>query len=497
MGQKNRINRKNILVIGDVMLDRYACGSVSRISPEAPVPVLLKETGRCVPGGAANVAANLAAGGQNAFVMSVIGEDEAGDILLELLEQEGIDVSLSIRYARSTTVKTRFLADGHQLLRMDTEITDEMPKAVTDRLLAEYKNAVAGMDLIILSDYQKGLLTDRFVPELIKTADRMGKKVLIDVKDPDVRKYQGAYLLKPNLKELRTLTHRAAYTEKEIEEASRQLMRQADCTYVLTTCGARGMVLVGEDILYKVKPAGQEVFDVTGAGDTVIAYLAACLANGFGIQDAVLAADHAAGIQVAKSGTAAVRLQEVYRAMGAGFFIPDKTGDSALCSGKLLTGTETARLRQWYADRKIVFTNGCFDILHAGHVRCLQEASKLGDILVVGLNADRSVRRLKGEGRPVNGQADRAELLCALDCVDYVAVFEEDTPKRLITEIQPDVLVKGGDYTPQEVAGSEIVKARGGTIKILPYVEGKSTTDIIRRMKAGQMVVTVKNGAQR
>lgn len=448
--------------------------------------MLLKESGKCVPGGAANVAANLEAGGQNAFVMSVIGTDEAGEILLDLLEQEGIDVSLSIRHDRVTTVKTRFLADGHQqLLRMDTEITDEMPRTVTDRLLAEYKNAVAGMDVMILSDYRKGLLTDRFVPEIIRIADRMGKKVLIDVKDPDIRKYRGAYLLKPNLKELRELTHRAVSTDQEIEEASRQLMRQAGCTYVLTTCGARGMVLVGEELLYRVKPAGQEVFDVTGAGDTVIAYLAVCLANGFGIQEAVLIADHAAGIQVAKAGTASVRLQEVCRAMETEFFSSDRISE------KLLSEKEITGLRHRYADRKIVFTNGCFDILHAGHVHCLQEAAKLGDLLVVGLNADGSVRRLKGKDRPVNSQADRAELLCALGCVDYVAVFEEDTPQRLITEIQPDVLVKGGDYTPQEVAGSEIVEARGGIVKILPYVEGKSTTDIIRRMKAGQ-----QNGAK-
>lgn len=471
--------------------------------------MLLKESGKCVPGGAANVAANLAAGGQNTFVMSVIGTDEAGEILLDLLEQEGIDVSLSIRHDRVTTVKTRFLADGHQqLLRMDTEITDEMPRTVTDRLLAEYKNAVAGMDVMILSDYRKGLLTDCFVPEIIRIADRMGKKVLIDVKDPDIRKYRGAYLLKPNLKELRELTHRAVSTDQEIEEASRQLMRQAGCTYVLTTCGARGMVLVGEELLYRVKPAGQEVFDVTGAGDTVIAYLAVCLANGFGIQEAVLIADHAAGIQVAKAGTASVRLQEVCRAMETEFFSSDKTRDGdpdnnqeevkerklfsrKIVSEKLLSEKEAAGLRHRYADRKIVFTNGCFDILHAGHVHCLQEAAKLGDLLVVGLNADGSVRRLKGKDRPVNSQADRAELLCALGCVDYVAVFEEDTPQRLITEIQPDVLVKGGDYTPQEVAGSEIVEARGGMVKILPYVEGKSTTDIIRRMKAGQ-----QNGAK-
>lgn len=471
--------------------------------------MLLKESGKCVPGGAANVAANLAAGGQNAFVMSVIGTDEAGKILLDLLEQEGIDVSLSIRHDRVTTVKTRFLADGHQqLLRMDTEITDEMPRTVTDRLLAEYKNAVAGMDVMILSDYRKGLLTDRFVPEIIRIAEQMGKKVLIDVKDPDIRKYRGAYLLKPNLKELRALTHRAVSTDQEIEEASRQLMRQAGCTYVLTTCGARGMVLVGEELLYRVKPAGQEVFDVTGAGDTVIAYLAVCLANGFGIQEAVLIADHAAGIQVARAGTASVRLQEVCRAMETEFFSSDKTRDGdpdnnqeevkerklfsrKIVSEKLLSEKEAAGLRHRYADRKIVFTNGCFDILHAGHVHCLQEAAKLGDLLVVGLNADGSVRRLKGKDRPVNSQADRAELLCALGCVDYVAVFEEDTPQRLITEIQPDVLVKGGDYTSQEVAGSEIVEARGGIVKILPYVEGKSTTDIIRRMKAGQ-----QNGAK-
>ncbi len=481
--QIRRIHKKKILVIGDVMLDQYYCGTVSRISPEAPVPVLLKKTQRCTPGGAANVAANLAAGGQQAYVMSVIGPDEAGDILLQLLEQEGIDVSHFLRHTRGTTVKTRFLADGHQLLRMDTEMTGELPSAVTDRLLAEYQAAAADMDLIILSDYQKGLLTHDFVQEMLKTAARMNKKVLADARDPGVLKYRGAYLLKPNLKELRTLTGMPAQTDDGIEEASRELMQRADCKYVLTTCGAQGMVLAGKDLVYRVKPAGQEVFDVTGAGDTVIAYLAVCLANGWRIEDAVLAADYAAGIQVARTGTASVRLREVLSAMGAG------SGLAAIAkpvSGKMLSQKDISRLRQQYADRKIVFTNGCFDLLHAGHVRCLKAAAELGDILVVGLNADASVRRLKGPGRPVNSLADRAELLCAMDCVDYVAVFEEDTPVRLIGELQPDVLVKGGDYTPQEVAGRTIVEARGGIVKILPLLKGRSTTGILSRARAEQ-----------
>lgn len=489
MEQGRQINRKNILVVGDVMLDQYYYGSVSRISPEAPVPVLRKDTEKCVLGGAAHVAANLAAGGQHAFVMSVVGKDEAGDILLDLLAQAEIDAGLTLRQSRATTVKTRFVADGHQqLLRMDTESTGEMPDSVTGRLLAEYKSIVPAMDIIILSDYQKGLLTYDFVQGIIKTAGQMGKKVLIDVKDPDVSKYHGAYLLKPNLKELRMLTDIEAHTDDEIADASRQLMQRAGCTYVLTTCGARGMVLVGEDLRYSVNPARQEVYDVTGAGDTVIAYLAACLANGFGIQDAVLIANHAAGIQVAKAGTASVSLKEVIAAMGPGYPNADaaisRKAGRASCPKKLklLSKMEAVGLRQQYADKKIVFTNGCFDILHAGHIRCLQEAAKLGDILVVGLNADASVTRLKGNGRPVNSQADRAEILCALECVDYVAVFAEDTPEELIKGIQPDVLVKGGDYTPQEVVGAEIVRARGGMVRILPFTEGRSTTGMIEKM---------------
>lgn len=487
MEQDRQINRKNILVVGDVMLDQYYFGSVSRVSPEAPVPVLRKDTGTCVLGGAANVAANLAAGGQHAFVMSSVGKDQAGDILLDLLAQAGIDASLTLRQSRATTVKTRFVADGHQqLLRMDTESTGEMPDSVTGRLLAEYKSIVPAMDMIILSDYLKGLLTYDFVQGMIKIAGQMGKKVLIDVKDPDIPKYHGAYLLKPNLKELRLLTNTEAHTDDEIADASRQLMQRAGCAYVLTTCGARGMVLVGENLQYNVNPARQEVYDVTGAGDTVIAYLAVCLANGFGIQDAVLTANHAAGIQVAKAGTASVSLKEVTAAMGPGYpnadaAISSKAG-RASCPEKLLSQKEAVGLRQRYADKKIVFTNGCFDILHTGHIRCLQEAAKLGDILVVGLNADASVTRLKGNGRPVNSQANRAELLCALECVDYVAVFAEDTPEELIKGIQPDVLVKGGDYTPQEVVGAELVRARGGTVRILPFTEGRSTTGMIEKM---------------
>lgn len=485
MVQTAQINRKNIIVIGDSMLDQYFCGRVARVSPEAPVPVLRKETVGYVAGGAANTAVNLAAGGQNVFLMSVFGQDEAGDTLLGLLRENQIDISLSQRCARCTTVKTRFLGDRQQLLRMDTEITDDMPQKITDSLLGKLWDVLDRMELVVISDYRKGLLTGDFTQGIIRMAGQKQKKVLVDVKDPDVRKYRGAWLLKPNLQELSALTQMNTDSDEAAAQASAKLLEMAGCSYVLTTCGARGMILAGKKLRYQVRPVAKEVFDVTGAGDTALAYLAVFLANGYGIQDAVTAANQAAGIQVARTGTAVVRLQEVLDEMGQKPRQKKEVQDEPerRTQRKMLSGREISECRSMHKNRKLVFTNGCFDILHTGHIRCLQAAAQLGDILVVGLNSDASVKRLKGSTRPLNCETDRAQMLCALECVDYVAVFDEDTPERLIAELMPDVLAKGGDYASGEIAGRKLVEARGGTVEILPYYKGKSTTGIIQSIR--------------
>lgn len=297
---------------------------------------------------------------------------------------------------------------------------------------------------------------------------------IVDVKDPNTGKYQNAYLLKPNLKELQDLTGITAISDEDIIAASRKLMETCHTNYVLTTCGARGMVLVGDTTSHFIESAGKEVFDVTGAGDTTIAYLAACMANGFEMNDAVDIANYAAGIQVSKVGTSSVYWKEVREYL---------TNEENATVHKILIGRSVDSFRNDHKDEKIVFTNGCFDILHVGHIKYMQEAAKLGDILIVGLNSDDSVRRLKGPERPINNQSDRAEMMAALEFVDYVVVFDEDTPYELIKKIQPDVLVKGGDYNPDNVVGRDIVEARGGKLKLIEFVDGKSTTSIIKKIK--------------
>lgn len=470
-----QIEKKHILVIGDVMLDTYYLGSISRISPEAPVPVFRKKDERSVLGGAANVASNLIAANQQVSIMSIIGDDEAGRTLKNEFESKQINTDLLFSLKRSTTVKTRFMANNNQqVLRLDVENCEEIASEDCGKMLAALEKKIQSYDLVLLSDYLKGLLSYEFTQGVIELAKRAKKKVVIDVKDPSYKKYAGAYLLKPNLIELKTLTQMPADTEAEIVAASRMLLKRAGCENVLTTCGARGMILVTEKDYYKIPSVGKEVFDVTGAGDTTIAYLSACIVNGVSLKKAINIANYAAGVQVGKVGTSDVSLQEV----------EDSINGHKKVDAKILSGIEVELFREKNLNKQIVFTNGCFDILHIGHVRYLQKASELGDVLVVGLNSDSSVKRLKGPERPINSEGDRAELLASLGFVDYVVIFEDDTPKNLIQMIQPDVLVKGGDYSPEQVVGKDIVEARGGRLELIEFVEGKSTTSLIDKIKA-------------
>lgn len=467
--------KKNILVVGDAMLDTYYTGSVNRISPEAPVPVFKKTGERSVLGGAANVAANLVAAGQNVSIMAVIGNDEPGKEIQQLFAQKRIDTGLLDVGSKETITKIRFLADNNQqVLRLDIEDTDEISSVLCANLLSRLGKKLDLFDMIVLSDYMKGLLTYEFTQGVIRLGNQSGIRVLVDVKDPDHSKYHGAFLLKPNLKELNLLTKQPVDSFDNIIKASSFLRENAGCEYVLTTCGARGMVLTGESEAHRLDTVGKSVYDVTGAGDTTIAYLAAALANGMDILSAMELANYAAGIQVGKVGTSAVYIQEVREVMERG---------SSSYLRKKLRWRNLDEFIQRHSGDKIVFTNGCFDILHVGHKRYLEEASRLGDILVVGVNSDASVTRLKGPGRPVNTERDRVELLTAMDFVDYVIVFEDDTPFDLIQRIQPDILVKGGDYRPEDVVGKDIVEKKGGNVVILPFVDGKSTTSIITKIK--------------
>lgn len=475
-------DQKKILVAGDIMLDAYHFGKIERISPEAPVPVFM-ETGpmKFVPGGAANVAVNIAAAGIQADIYSAIGEDTDGRTLLELLGSRGISTEYIYRSKeRPTTCKLRYIGQNNQqILRADSETVLDICAELLADIFQKIKNAANGYGLIILSDYTKGFLTEEIAQSLIKLGKALGIPVLADAKDKNLHKYRGATLLKPNRKELHDMTGKNVDSIAGVEAAAAALCRETSCTYVLTTMGADGMLLVDQESrVLRVRSAAKEVYDVTGAGDTSIAYLAVALVRGKSLEESLEIANYAAGVQVSKVGTSIVRPEEVERAMKEqgnpdrgkilDFYCPDG-----------LAGLEDEKRK----GKKIVFTNGCFDILHVGHAAYLKQAKKLGDILIVGINSDASVKRLKGRQRPVNALADRIQLLSELEAVDYVVPFEEDTPLELIQAIEPDVLVKGGDYNVEDVAGADFVKEIGGRVTIIPLVPGRSTTNIINRIQ--------------
>lgn len=476
------MSRKKVLIAGDIMLDIYHFGKVNRISPEAPVPVFLEtETHKNAPGGAANVAVNIAAIGIGTVLFSVTGLDAHGNTLVELLQNSHIDVSKIRRLKdRKTISKLRFIGpNNQQLLRVDTEDgfnTDiQMVKEDLDKIMEMEDD----FGLILLSDYKKGFLTEEISRKLIEIGKKNSIPVLIDVKDKNLNKYKGAYLLKPNRKELNNLTGMPTDTLKEVELAAIRLCKAADCEYVLTTLGADGMLLVNRDekLLYS-KSVAKEVFDVTGAGDTSIAYLAAELLQGKSIYESIKIANYAAGVQVSKIGTSIVYPSEVETAMHGDYFDLDRKQLNYYQKDGI-----KPLLERKSQSKKIVFTNGCFDILHAGHITYLKKARELGDLLVVGVNSDMSVKRIKGELRPVNTLKDRSLLLSALEFVDYVIPFEEDTPYELIKTIVPDILVKGGDYDIDSIVGGDIVRDNGGMVTTIPFVDGKSTTGIINKMQ--------------
>ena len=469
--------RYPILVIGDMILDVYVKGTVERISPEAPIPILNKiGDEKFVPGGACNVAMNIRASGKDTDIIGLVGKDPYGKKLLSLLQKENINNMNVFVQDIKTTTKIRFLSDrNQQLLRMDIENVKAMVESLDlEEIIEIIKRKISGYSIIVISDYCKGFLTNVLTQAIIFEARKNGIKVLIDVKSSNYKKYLGAWLLKPNRNELKAITKMPADTDEEIISASRYLLSECNSEYVLTTCGDKGMVLVNRDTANKMNTVGKDVYDVTGAGDTVIAYLASGLVEGKSVIESMEMANYAAGIQVGKVGTSQVYIKEVREAMG-GF-----------CASYLKKKLSRDNLDEYKArakGKKIVFTNGCFDILHIGHKRYLEEARKLGDILVVGVNSDNSVKRLKGEKRPINSELDRLELLTALDCVDYVILFEEDTPLDLIKMIKPNVLVKGGDYKLEEVIGKDIVESYDGEVIIMPLIPGKSTSSVIDRIK--------------
>lgn len=468
-------SKAKVLVIGDVMIDQYDCGTVNRISPESPVPVFQFKNSYFRLGGAANVAANLAGIIGQVSLMSVVGDDNTGKQLLESLSNFNIDTSLVIiDSTRSTTLKTRILAQNNQqILRVDHEDTSEISRTIQIQMLDALKEKLQDISVIIISDYLKGVLPIEFTKKVINLCNANGKKVIIDVKDKNINKYKNAYLLKPNLLELNNILGRKINGKSDLIESVYLLKEKSNCSAVLVTLGEQGMILLDENNeIESIPTMTKEVYDVTGAGDTVIAFLTSSIANGLKLVDSAKIANIAAGIQVGKVGTSIVQIFELEK-----YYTTYESGID-----KCIDAPRFNLLKSHWHDKKVVFTNGCFDILHVGHIRYLKKAAELGDILVVGLNSDNSIKRLKGNDRPVNREKDRIEMLSELDFIDYIIVFNDDTPYEVIKTIEPDILVKGGDYTLESVVGKDIVESYGGEVKIIPVVEGFSTTNIIGKI---------------
>lgn len=467
-----RLKSARVIVVGDVMLDRYWSGAATRISPEAPVPVVRIGGSEERAGGAANVAANAVAVGAAATLVGLVGADPDGARLRECCEAGGIDCRFQAS-AERTTVKLRVLAHHHQLLRLDFETV-----APDERLRAtpELADMISAAGAVVLSDYAKGALANP--ARWIELARERGKPVIVDPKSRDFGRYAGADLVTPNSSEFEAVVGHCA-TDDEIATRGRRLCRDHGLGAVLVTRGERGMSLVrveGEPLHLDAR--ARDVFDVTGAGDTVCAIAACALASGSDLVTATMLANAAAGLVVGKLGTAVVTNAELLAAVGAQRAAPPSVRDEA----DLLREIAAARGR----GERVVMTNGCFDILHAGHVRYLEQAAALGDRLVVAVNSDASVRRLKGATRPVNPLEQRLEVLGGLRVVDWVVPFGEDTPRRLIEAVGPDVLVKGGDYRIADIAGADEVLRRGGRVMTLPYHAGLSTTRIIDAAREGE-----------
>ena len=461
-----------VLVVGDLMLDRYWHGATSRISPEAPVPVVHVNHDEQRAGGAGNVALNIADLGAKTSLMGFVGQDEAADSLKKLLQQAGVLCLFETLPDYPTVTKLRVLSRHQQLLRMDFE--DGFHQVNSDLLLHHYHAELEQSQVVVLSDYGKGTLSE--VQSFIKLAKQMNKLVLIDPKGSDFSRYREASLITPNLSEFEAVVGHCS-NENDIVNKGMRLLNELQLGALLITRGEHGMTLLEKNTEPLHLPThAREVFDVTGAGDTVISVIAASLAAKKSLSDATTLANIAAGIVVGKLGTATVNLEEFEYAL---------KGQRAHHRGvgtleEILTAMAQARAE----GEKIVLTNGCFDILHPGHVGYLKQAKALGDRLVVLVNSDESVKRLKGESRPINHLNHRMEMLAALECVDWVVPFTEDTPQQVIAQLLPDILVKGGDYTDiTTIAGHKEVLANGGEVKVLTFLEGHSTTNIIKSIK--------------
>ncbi|MDY7116102.1 bifunctional D-glycero-beta-D-manno-heptose-7-phosphate kinase/D-glycero-beta-D-manno-heptose 1-phosphate adenylyltransferase HldE [Halomonas sp. SSL-5] len=461
------LERSRLLVVGDVMLDRYWHGGTSRISPEAPVPVVRVEESEDRPGGAANVALNISSLGAQAALSGLVGDDDNADRLVSRLEAAGVSTHFQRSAGVPTITKLRVMSRNQQLIRLDFE--EGLGEVDTSGLLAKVEAALPACDLVILSDYGKGTLNR--VEELIRLVRASGKRVLVDPKGSDFSRYRGASVITPNLTEFEAVVGHCR-DDAELAKRGEALRAELELEALLITRSEKGMTLIreGHEPLH-LPTRAREVYDVTGAGDTVIGVLGLALAAGHGFPEAMTLANLAAGLVVAKQGTATLSIAELYTALHG-----DKLAEFGVIEESALI--EAVRAAQARGER-VVMTNGCFDILHAGHVAYLEQARRLGDRLVVAVNDDASIARLKGPKRPINPLARRMQVLAGLGAVDWVVPFAEETPQRLIEAVLPDVLVKGGDYRPEQIAGGQAVRDAGGEVRVLGFEDGVSTTAMI------------------
>jgi D-beta-D-heptose 7-phosphate kinase/D-beta-D-heptose 1-phosphate adenosyltransferase len=476
------MTHQTVLCVGDLMLDEFVYGEVSRISPEAPAPVIAVQRSETNVGGAGNVARNIASLGARCIFAGLVGDDEAGAKLkAALAQEERIESVLVCDRSRPTTRKVRFVSEhfSSHMLRADWELAAPASSEIEQKLIDAILPLLPRADIVLLSDYAKGVLTARVIRNIIDAARKLGKRIIVDPKSANFAIYRGATLLTPNRKEFAEATRSRADTVKSIADAAQDAMQLADCEAILVTQSEHGMTLVarkGEAIHVPAHPV--KVRDVSGAGDTVAAALALALAANANWETALRMANAAAAVAVGKKGTAIVTSAELRRKILPHAFLAAE--EKIIADG----GDLDAHLADWRKQGlRVGFTNGCFDILHPGHVKVLTAARGACDRLIVGLNSDASVQRLKGEGRPVQNERARAEVLAALEAVDLVVIFEEDTPLNLIAQIRPSVLVKGGDYAREQVIGHEIVAANGGEIVLVDILEGFSTTSLVRRAR--------------
>jgi D-beta-D-heptose 7-phosphate kinase/D-beta-D-heptose 1-phosphate adenosyltransferase len=470
------LKRASVLVVGDAMLDRYVYGHVGRISPEAPVPVLSVDREVAMPGGAGNVVRNLTALGAAVAFLSVVGDDQAGSDLTGLIGgQPGVEPWLLVQGGRCTTTKTRFIAAGQQMLRADHEVARAIHPRLADRMVRIAQDTVAATKVMVLSDYRKGVLAGDVPERLIAAARAAGRKVIVDPKGDDYAIYAGADLITPNRAELRLATGMSVESEPSLVAAARVLRDRHGFGAVLVTRSEDGMTLVEGDAVHHFPAEAPEVADVSGAGDTVVAVVAAGMAAGLPLAVSARLSNIAAGLAVGKVGTAVARDSDILEALSA------ERGALRKVVSRMKATEQAERWRQ--RGYRVGFTNGCFDLLHPGHVHLLEQARSWCDRLVVGLNADESVRRLKGPTRPVQSEAARAAVLASLATVDLVVLFEEDTPEALIEVIRPDVLVKGADYRVDQVVGGPLVQEWGGVVRLAELLPGNSTTATVARIR--------------